>query len=135
LPYFEIRLRQIKQPCSGRRTFATMAEIRLQESELVPLSVAASLAYFELTGVKGQAGSEEHLRDVIDLAVVALSHAAPIHRRNADGDSSPSVMSATQVEQLLFIPIREGREAPDLEPFYIRRSDLHAVITSFRKNL
>jgi hypothetical protein len=112
-----------------------MGGIRLQESELVPLSVAAALAYFELTGVKGPAGSEEHLRDVIDLAVVALSHAAPILRRSADGHSAPSVMSAAQVEQLLFIPIREGRQAPDLEAFYIRQGDLHAAITHFRKGV
>lgn len=112
-----------------------MGEIRLQESDLVPLAVAAALAYFELTGVKGQVGSDEHLRDVIDLAVVALSHAAPILRRSADGDSAPSVMSATQVEQLLFIPIRQGRQAPDLEPFYIRQHDLHAAITHFRKGI
>jgi hypothetical protein len=49
------------------------------QDELGPLSVAGSLAYFDLNRVKGEAGSDEHLRDVVDLAVVALAYVAPIH--------------------------------------------------------
>ncbi|HET9405464.1 MAG TPA: hypothetical protein VFO57_12860, partial [Burkholderiales bacterium] len=67
----------------------------------------------------------------IDLAVIALSHVAPIHRRSTAGTS---VMSAAQVEELLLSPIRQGRQVPDLEPFYIRRSDLHAAIADLRKS-
>ncbi len=105
---------------------------QLLENDLVPLSEAASLAYLELTGVKGQVGSEEHLRDVVDLAVVALLHVAPIYQSSADGSNSTMVMSAVQGQKLLFAPIREGREAPPLDRFYIRRSDLRAAITSLR---
>ena len=107
-----------------------MAQVRSQENELVPLSVAGSVAYFELAGATGPAGTEA-LRDVIDLAVIALSHVVPIHRRSAEGTT---VLSAQQVEELLLSPIREGRQVPDLEPFYIRRGDLHAAIADLRKS-
>lgn len=105
---------------------------QLLENDLVPLSEAASLAYLDLAGVKGEAGSEEHLRDVVDLAVVALLHVAPIYQSSADGSSSTTVMSADQGEALLFAPIRQGREAPALDRFYIRRSDLRGAITHLR---
>jgi len=104
----------------------------LLENEWVPLFEAASLAYLELTGVEGQVGSEEHLRDVVELAVIALLRVAPIYQGSADGSSSTTVMSAVQRQKLVFAPILEGREAPALDRFYIRRSDLRGAITSLR---
>jgi hypothetical protein len=117
---------------AGDDRLRAMPDTCLQESDLVPLSVAASLAYFELAGIGSPAGSEEHLRDVLELAVVALSQVAPIHWAGGEGGAGMSVMSGAQVEKLLFAPIRQGRPSPDLGRFYIRRSDLHAAIMSLR---
>ncbi len=108
---------------------------QLQDNDLVPLSLAASLAYFELTGLEGRVGSEEHLRDVIDLAAVALVHVAPIYRANAGAGRPASLMSAGQADELLFTPIRKGKAAPPLDRFYIRRGDLRAAIASLRPAL
>lgn len=79
------------------------------------------------------AGTDEHLRDVLDLAVVALSYVAPILRESDDGGGT-SVLSSTQVEQLLSEPIREGKPSPDLDRFFIRRSDLYDAIASLRRH-
>ena len=102
----------------------------LLENEWVPLFEAASLAYRELTGVEGQLGSEENLRDVVELAVIALLRVAPIYQGSTDGSSATTVMSAVQRQKLVCAPIREGREAP--ARFYIRRSDLRGAITGLR---
>lgn len=109
-----------------------MPEVILQD--LIPLSVAASVAYFDLARMRGSAATEEHLRDGLELAVVALSHVAPIHRLSAPGGTA-DLLSSTQVEQLLFAPIRRGKQAPDLDAFFIRRSDLHAAIATLRRRL
>ena len=55
-----------------------MGELWSHEHELLPLSAAASLAYAELTEVKGDLGSEEHLEEVIELVAIALAQLAPI---------------------------------------------------------
>ena len=102
-----------------------MGELWSHEHELLPLSAAASLAYFELTEVKGELGSEEHLGEVIELVAIALSQLAPIRSRT-------SVLSAAEVKELLFSPVRKGRAAPSLENFYILKSDLRAAIASLR---
>lgn len=105
---------------------------QLLENEWVPLFEAASLAYRELTGVEGQVGSEENLRDVVELAVIALLRVAPVYQGSADGSSVTTVMSAVQRQKLVFAPIREGTQAPALDRFYIRRSDLRGAITGLR---
>lgn len=103
------------------------------QDELVPLSMAGSLAYFDLNRrVKGGAGSDEHLRDVVALAVVALSYVAPIHQKTADG-AVTSVLSEAEVEEMLLAPIRQGKKLPNLDCLYIRRSDLQAAIRNLRK--
>lgn len=106
---------------------------RSLENDLVPLSEAASLAYLELAGVKGEVGSEEHLSDVVDLAAVALSHVAPIYLQSADGSGAATLISAIEGDELLFAPIREGRRAPALDRLYVRRGDLRGAITSLRR--
>jgi hypothetical protein len=68
---------------------------------------------------------------VVDLAVVALLHVAPIYR-SADGGRRASWINAAETEELFFATIREGKEAPDLDGFYIRASDLHAAIAKLR---
>jgi len=105
---------------------------QLLENELVPLFDAASLAYLELAGVEGQVGSEEHLRDVVELAVIVLLRVAPIYQDSADGSSATTVMSAVQRQKLVFAPIREGTQAPAFDRFYVRRSDLRSAITGLR---
>jgi hypothetical protein len=87
-----------------------MAQLALPQDDLVPLSVAASLAYCELIGVNSPLGSDEHLRDVLDLTAAALLHVAPAYRISPDG---ASLIRAEETEKLLFAAIREGghREA------------------------
>jgi hypothetical protein len=102
------------------------------QDELVPLSVAGSLAYFDLNRVKGEAGSDEHLRDVVDLAVVALAYVAPIHQKTGDA-AATSVLSGMEVDEMLLAPIRQGKKPPNLDCLYIRRSDLEAAVRNLQK--
>jgi hypothetical protein len=101
------------------------------QDELVPLSMAGSLAY-DLNRVKDVADSDQHLRDVVALAVVAISYVAPIHQKTADG-AVTTVLSEVEVEEMLLAPIRQGKKPPSLDCLYIRRNDLQAAIRNLRK--
>lgn len=107
-----------------------MAQLALPQDDLVPLSVAASLAYCELIGVNSPLGSDEHLRDVLDLTAAALLHVAPAYRISPDG---ASLIRAEETEKLLLATIREGKQAPDVDGFYLRRGDLRAAIGKLRR--
>ena len=50
------------------------------QGELVPLRVAASIAYFHITDPVRQASSRDDLDEILHLVAIALSTAAPIQR-------------------------------------------------------
>jgi hypothetical protein len=106
-------------------------ELRRLEEELVPLSVAATVTYFHVTAVDRQVEDQSNLFQVLHLVAVALSQLAPIHEAHEDG--SPGPLSAQEVERLLFRPIRNGSELPDLDRFRMRRGDLHRAMNALRE--
>ncbi len=98
-----------------------MCAYALPQEDLVPLPVAASLAYCELIEVTSPLGSDENLDDVLELTALALVHVAPVYCRAADGTAA-----------LLSAPIGD-RQARDFHRFYIRRNDLHTAIHKLRR--
>lgn len=101
------------------------------EEELVPLSVAATVTYFHVTAVARQLDEGDNLAEVLHLVAVALSQVAPIHRRRLP-NGEPLLLSSQELEKLLFKPIRDGIDVPDLDGFCIRRRDLHAAMVALR---
>jgi hypothetical protein len=102
------------------------------DNEMVSLAVAASVTYFHLTEVARQIDSETHLAEMLQVVAVALSQVAPIHRAAKNGES-PSLLSNREVDRLLFRPMREGEEAPDLDEYCIRRGDLRSALVTLRE--
>jgi hypothetical protein len=110
---------------------ALEAETRRRiEEELVPLSVAATVTYFHVTALARQLDDEDNLAEVLHLVAVALSQVAPIHSIGPAGESR--LLNAQELEKLLFGPVRDSDDLPDLDRFSIRRRDLHAAMVSLR---
>lgn len=105
-------------------------ELRRLEDELVPLSVAATVTYFHITALKRQVEDQDTLFQALHLVAVALSQVAPIHEVHEDG--RPGLLSAQEIERLLFRPIRSGGDLPDLDRFRVRRGDLHRAMNALR---
>ena len=109
-----------------------MTEQTAIDSEMVSLAVAASVTYFHLTEVARQIDSESHLAEMLQVVAVALSQVAPIHRAARPGEETV-LLSTGEVDRLLFKPMREGDEAPDLDEFCIRRGDLRKALVTLRE--
>ena len=97
----------------------------------MPLSIAATVTYFHVTAVARQLDDEDNLAEVLHLVAVALSQVAPIHHRRLP-NAEPLLLSTQELETLLFKPVRDGIDVPDLDRFCIRRRDLHAALISLR---
>lgn len=114
-----------------RQASITAAQAALDE-EMVSLAVAASVTYFHLTEVARQIDSESHLAEMLQVVAVALSQVAPIHRAPKPG-ADAALLSSAEVDRLLFRPMREGEEAPDLDEYCIRRGDLRKALVTLRE--
>ena len=97
------------------------------DDELVPLSVAAQVAYFHLNGTLGVPDNRS-LEELVRLGALALAEFAPICRTLEEG-----VLAPKQLEQLLIQPLGLNDERPDLDGFYIRRGDLREALVNLRK--
>jgi hypothetical protein len=101
------------------------------EEELVPLSVAATVTYFHVTALAKQLDDEDNLAEVLHLVAVALSQVAPIHGIGPAGELR--LLGSQELEKLLFGPVRDSLDLPDLDRFRIRRRDLHAAMVALRE--
>ena len=72
------------------------------QGELVPLRVAASIAYFHITDPVRQVGSRDDLDEILHLVAIALSTVAPIQR--LDG----SVLTDVDLNRTTSKPSRSG---------------------------
>ena len=97
------------------------------DDELVPLSVAAQVTYFHLTGMRVRPPEDRPLEEVVRLAALALAGVAPIHRMPG------GVLTSRQVAELLIRPLSGTNDRPDLDGFLIRRGDLRDALVSLRK--
>ena len=97
------------------------------DDELVPLAVAARAAYFEVTALARDKGTEEELAEVSHLVALALSTVAPIHMKVGEAGRT-IVLQSREVNDLMFLPLRERKQPPRFEGLSIRRADLRAAI-------
>ena len=94
------------------------------EVELVPLRVAATVAYFHVTDSMRQVSSEKDLAEIVHLVAIALSTVAPIRR--ADG----AVLTSAELHEIFYRPLGRRLRKPELEGLVIRRGDLkNAMVT------
>lgn len=109
------------------------ANLRQQalDDELVPLSVAATVAYFHFTDPRTQARPADSLVRAVGLAAQSLSQVAVILTRGAHEVARP--MSEEEVQRVLFRPMLNHARRPDLDRFFIRRGDLRVALVSLRE--
>jgi hypothetical protein len=104
----------------GPEIFSAERQARL-DHELVPLPVAANVAYFHITDAAHQVRTESDLADVVPLVAIALSTVAPIH-----ADNGP--VGAAALRALLY-----GERRPNLDNLSIRRGDLRTAMITLRE--
>jgi|SRR5882762_8942288 hypothetical protein len=97
------------------------------ESELVPLRVAAKVAYFHVTDSMRQVTSEDGLAEIVHLVAIALSTVAPILR--ADG----AALTDAELREIFYRPLGQPGPKPDLEAFVIRRADLKSAMATLKE--
>ena len=98
------------------------------ETELVPLRVAASIAYFHITEALRQISRREDLDEVLHLVAIALSTVAPI--RHDDGTQ----LSDSEVHERLYSQLgKPGDRRPDFGDLVIRRTDLKSAMTTLKE--
>jgi hypothetical protein len=90
------------------------------DEELVPLVVAATVAYFHVTEAAHQVTTQSDLAEVVPLVAIALSTVAPIV-----GEEGP--LGAAQLRERLY-----GRP-PALDGLKMRRGDLRAAMITLRE--
>jgi len=107
---------------------ALMAKQAELDGEMVPLSVAATVAYFHLTALAKQIDTDAQLADVVQVVAVALSQVAPIYSAGA------GAVEAVNRELDALLLRRSNEESPaDLDRFAIRRGDLRTALTTLRE--
>jgi hypothetical protein len=106
----------------------TQAQI---DNELVPLAVAARAAYFEVTALARDKGTEQELAEVSHLVALALSTVAPIHMTIGEAGNT-IVLQSREVNDLMFLPLRERQQRPSFDGLSIRRADLRAAIMALK---
>jgi hypothetical protein len=97
------------------------------EAELVPLRVAATVAYFQITDSVRQLSAEDGLADVIHLVALALSTVAPIHRVGG------GVLGDAELRDVLYRPLGMAGGKPDYDGLAIRRSDLKSAMATLKE--
>src|SRR5204862_5657301 len=97
------------------------------EVELVPLRVAATVAYFHVTDSMRQVSSEKDLAEIVLLVAIALSTVAPIRR--ADG----AVLTSAELHEIFYRPLGRRLGKPDLEGLVIRRGDLKSAMATLKE--
>ena len=100
------------------------------DAELVPLSVAATVAYFHLTGPLPDAEQPDSRTRAVARAALALAQVAAIYVRASEGP--PQAMNAEALRRLLLDPMLDEEGQPDLDRFLIRRGDLRAALVTLR---
>jgi uncharacterized protein (DUF849 family) len=100
------------------------------DEEFIALPVAATIAYFHVSESDSEAGSEEHLAEVIPLVAIALSTVAPIYMSTGNG-SAAFVLSSQEVKDLLF----RSPKAKDysMENLVMHRQDVDRAMVTLKE--
>lgn len=105
----------------------------VSSSDLLPLAVAAAIAYDSLASRRETARTTEELHDRLDMAAVALSSFAPIYR--TDGDEArvvtePALAAGRFTDGAETLRFSDGRES--ISALAIRRVDLYTAIEQIK---
>lgn len=96
------------------------------KDELVPLSIAAQVTYFHLSGLRIHVSDGQPLAEMIRITALALAEIAPIFRGG-------SALDRQQLDDLLIHPLSSRQALPDLDAFHVRRGDLRDALINLRK--
>jgi hypothetical protein len=99
----------------------------LLDVELVPLSVASAMAYFDITGQRRVVGSDAQLAEIGRLVAIALSTVAPIYKMVEAGGPALA-LTTDEINERLFKEKSRG-----LEGLAIKREDLQNAITTLKE--
>lgn len=96
------------------------------KDEMVPLTIAAHVTYFHLSGLRINISDDQPVAEIIRIAALALAEITPIYR--GEGPLDPK-----QLDDLLIHPLSSRQEQPDLNAFHVRRGDLRDAVVNLRK--
>ena len=99
----------------------------LLDRDFVPMTMAAGMAYFDITAQRNVAGSAAQLVEMGRLVAIALSTVAPIYRM-AEGGQQALAMTAEEINERLF----KARSAR-LDDLAIKRQDLAKAIATLKE--
>lgn len=96
------------------------------DEELVPLPVAATVAYFQITEAAQQVAGQAELAQAVERVAIALSTVVPIYR-------GAGALSEQEVNEVLCRPLKERRERARLDDLAIRRGDLRRAMATLKR--
>jgi hypothetical protein len=111
----------------GRHDEAAAGQ-ELLDQELVPLAIAATIAYHHITDAARQVSERSRVRDIVHVAAMALSTVARIYRNSA----RPVALTEQEVRELLFRPRGEIAQV-DLDAYAVRRGDLRSALATLKE--
>jgi hypothetical protein len=106
---------------------------RIRGSDLLPLPVAAAIAYDSLDSRREAARTTEELHDRLDIAAVALSSLAPIYRTDGDEPqivTEPALAAGRFIDGAEILRFSDGRGS--ISALAIRRGDLYIAIEQIK---
>jgi hypothetical protein len=104
-------------------------DCRQLDEQLIPLSVAAAVAYLDIASLEAQARPHHYVVRAIDLAALSLAQLVPVYL----SDAGRRELSAQEVHERLLDPLFKGDKRPSLDKFLVRRRDLRAAIKTLRE--
>jgi hypothetical protein len=99
----------------------------LLDVDFVPMTMAAAMAYFDITAQRKVVGSAAQLVEMGRLVAIALSTVAPIYRM-AEGGEQPLAMTAEEINERLF-----KAKPARIDDLAIRRQDLAKAIATLKE--
>ena len=99
----------------------------LLDVDFVPMTMAAAMAYFDITAHRKVVGSAAQLVEMGRLVAIALSTVAPIYRV-AEGGKEAHALTTEQINERLF-----KAKTASLEDLAIKRGDLEKAIATLKE--
>ena len=100
--------------------------------EFVPLQSAALHTYLHLTEVAEAVCDPGSDQQLIALVCAAISTVAPVYMMSAGGRAT-YVLSASEVDELIFRPLRRDGRGAKLEGLRIQRRDLETAVSVLKQ--
>ena len=97
------------------------------DAEFVPMTMAAAMAYFDITAHRKVVGSAAQLVEIGRLVSIALSTVAPIYRV-PEGGKEAHALATDEINERLF-----KAKPANLEDLAIRREDLQKAIATLKE--